>query len=926
MALAPGTRLASYEILSAIGAGGMGEVYRARDSRLRRDVAIKVLPDSVSRDPERLARFQREAHVLGSLNHPNIGAIYGLEEGALVLELVEGETLADLCARGPVPIPEALSIARQVCDALDAAHDQGVIHRDLKPANIKVRPDGSVKVLDFGLSKAADAAAPIDDVSALSTVTSPAVVSAVGVILGTAAYMSPEQARGKSLDKRSDVWSFGCVLYELLTGRRAFDGDGVTETLSRVLQREPDFTALPSDTPAAIRRLLARCLEKDRSKRFPQIAVVAFQIDEVLSVGSSGALESRSLRSTPSIRWVVPVLAAGTALGAAIIWLVLRQPAVTAPVTRLQMTVSPADQIGGTEGRPIRTAFALSPDGRTLVFSAVQKNQRALYVRPLDQSAATLMPGTEGGFNPFFSPDGQWVGYWASGQIRKVPLRGGPPVPILAPPDTGQTLQQAPIFGASWGDDDRIVFARPASGLMEISAAGGTVTELTTMNSERREFSHRLPHVLPGSDAVLFTVTHNRFPHWDETQVWVHSRSSGQSKLLIEGGADARYVSSGHLLYVRDGALLAVPFDVKRLELTGGPVGVVPDVMQAAYVPGQLGDSGAMQASVSSTGTLVYITGGVHVPPEFSVVEVDRTGRDTSLPIEPKAYRTLRLSPDGTRIALSSLGRDRSIWLYAYDRGTLSKLAGAGRSIVPVWTPDGEQITYASSANGPDNLYSTRADGGGSSSLVVASTSNLVPGAWTPDGRHLLYYVTPGDSAAPTGPAIWVQDVASKGAPRAIAGALGNAGAVDVSPDGRWIAYQSSESGQFQIYVDAFPGPGPRYQVSTDGGGSPIWRGDGRELFYLASTRGSPRQAENDARGAGEAEVRVMAVSVAGQTTLTFGSPRQLFVGRYGINGPARGYDVSRDGQRFLLLEPRERRPSLVTEMSVVQNWIAELK
>ena len=926
MALAPGTRLASYEILSAIGAGGMGEVYRARDSRLRRDVAIKVLPESVSRDPERLARFQREAHVLASLNHPNIGAIYGLEEGALVLELVEGETLADLCARGPVPIPEALSMARQICDALDAAHDQGVVHRDLKPANVKVRPDGSVKVLDFGLSKATDGVTPPDDMSALSTVTSPAVVSTVGVILGTAAYMSPEQARGKSLDKRSDVWSFGCVLYELLTGRRAFDGDGVTETLSRVLQREPDFAALPGDTPTAIRRLLIRCLEKDRSKRFPQIAVVAFQIDEVLTATSSGTVEPSRVRATPSMRWIVTALAAGTVLGAAIIWLLLRQPAVTAPVTRLQMSVSPADQIGGADGRPNRTSLALSPDGRTMVFSAVQKNQRALYVRPLDQSVATVMPGTEGAVNPFFSPDGQWVGYWSAGQIRKVPLRGGPSVPVLTPPDTGQTVQMVPVFGASWGDDDRIVFGVGASGLMQISAAGGTVTELTALNSERREFSHRLPHVLPGSDAVLFTVTHNRFPRWDETQVWVHSRRSGQSKLLIEGGADARYVSSGHLLYVRDGALLAVPFDAQRLELTGGAVGVAPDVMQAAYVPGQPGDSGAMQASVSRTGTLVYLTGGVHVPPEYSVVEVDRTGRESPLPIEAKPYRTLRLSPDGTRLALSSLGRDRSIWLYAYDRGTLSKLANAGRSVVPVWTPDGERITYASSANGPDNLFSTRADGGGSPALVVSSPSNLVPGVWTPDGRQLLYYVTPGDGASAGAPAIWAQDVVSKTPPRVIAGTLGNAGAADVSPDGRWVAYQSAESGRFQIYVDAFPGPGPRYQVSTDGGGSPIWRGDGRELFYLAAPVGPRGQEDSAARGASDADVRVMAVPVTSQTTLTFGAPRQLFVGRYGINGPARGYDVSRDGQRFQLLVPRERRPLVVTEMSVVQNWIAELK
>jgi serine/threonine-protein kinase len=921
-----GRKLGPYEVLSKLGEGGMGEVYRAHDPKLHRDVAIKVLPESVSRNPDRLARFQREAQVLASLNHSNIGAIYGLEENALVLELVEGETLADLCARGPVPIPEALSIASQICDALDAAHDMGVIHRDLKPANIKVRPDGSVKVLDFGLSKAADAAVPVEDVSSLSTVTSPAVVSTVGVILGTAAYMSPEQARGKMVDKRTDIWAFGCVLFEMLAGRRAFEGDGVTDTLSRVLQRDPDFTLLPAHTPSAVRRLLARCLEKDLSKRPPQIAVAAFQIEEVLAAGSSGVMEARVHRSRPRASLVGLSLVVGMTLGATVTGVLLtRQPDRSAAVTRLQMSVSPADQIGGTDGRPTRTAFALSPDGRTLVFSAVQKNQRALYMRALDRSTATLIPGTEGALNPFFSPDGQWVGYWAAGQIRKVPLRGGPPVPILAPPDGGQAFQQVPLYGASWGDDDRIVFSRGAGGLMEVSAAGGSAAELTATNNERREFSHRLPHVLPGSDAVLFTVTHNRFPHWDETQVWVHSRSSGLSKLLIDGGADARYVYGGHILYVREGALLAVPFDLKRLELTGGPVGVVPDVMQAAYVPGQPGDSGAMQVSVSNTGTLMYITGGVHAPPEFSVVEVDRTGRAQPLPVDPKPYRTLRLSPDGTRLALSSLGRDRSIWMYTFARGTLAKLASAGRSIVPVWTPDGEQITYASSANGPDNLFSIRADGGGSSTLVVASPSNLVPGVWTPDGRHLLYYVTPVASPQ-AAPAIWAQDVSSKSAPRRIAGALGNAGGVDVSPDGRWIVYQSSESGQFQIYVDAFPGPGPRYQVSTDGGGSPIWRADGSEILYLASARDAQEQILGEGRGAADADVRVMAVPVAAQATVTFGTPRQLFVGRYGINGPARGYDVSRDGQRFLLLKPLERRPHVVTEMIVVQNWTAELK
>jgi serine/threonine-protein kinase len=531
------------------------------------------------------------------------------------------------------------------------------------------------------------------------------------------------------------------------------------------------------------------------------------------------------------------------------------------------------------------------------------------------------MAGTDGAVNPFFSPDGQWVGYWAAGQIRKVPLRGGPPVAVVAPADGGPM----PVFGASWGDDDRIVFARAAGGLLEISAAGGRAIELTTTSSERREVSHRLPHVLPGSDAVLYTVTHNRFSRWDETQVWVYSRSTKRSKLLIEGAADARYASTGHLLYVREGALLAVPFDAKRLEITGGPVGIVPDVMQAAYAQNQIADGGAMQVSVSNSGTLVYIAGGVHSPPEFSVVEVDRSGRVQPLPIEPKPYRTLRLSPDGTRLALSTIGRERGIWLYTFARGTLSRLATAGRSIVPVWRPDGEQIAYASSANGPDNLYSTRADGGGAPTLLVTSPRNLVPGAWTPDSRHLLYYLTPGEAAATrAGPEIWVHDMSGTSAARAIAGAAGNTGGVDVSPDGRWIAYHSVESDQFQIYVDAFPGPGPHYQVSVDGGGSPVWRGDGREIFFLTDSIGS--QGGESQSGGGQADIRMMAAPVSPLPRLTLGTPRQLFTGRYGINGPARGYDVSRDGQRFLLLVPRERKPDVVTEMSVVQNWSAGLK
>jgi serine/threonine-protein kinase len=915
-----GDRLGLYEILGKLGEGGMGEVYRARDTRLGREVAVKILPRAFTTEPDRIARFEREARVLASLNHPHIATIHGIEDSdgvrALVMELVEGTTVADRLTSGAMPIKEALVVARQIAEALDAAHGKGIVHRDLKPSNIKITPTGLVKVLDFGLAKAVLNDGAWTDLSQAQTTAAEA--TREGVIVGTVSYMSPEQARGQDVDRRTDIWAFGCVLYEMLAGRPVFDGSGATDTLSRVLQLEPDFTPLPKETPTAIRRLLVRCLEKDRNKRIPQMAVAAFQIDEVLTAAAPDAVEAFVPRSQRA-RQLVPAVVAGAVVGAATLWIISpRQPAATVPVTRLQMTVSPADEIGGTDGRPTRTAFAISPDGRTLVFSAVQKTRRALYARPLDRPVATLMPGTEGAVNPFFSPDGRWVGYWAEGQIRKVPLGGGPPVAVQALSKSVQPQELAPIFGASWGDDDRIVFAQSAGGLQEVPSAGGNVVELTATNSERREFSHRLPHVLPGSDAVLLTVTHNRFPQWDETQIWVYSRGSGTSKLLIDGGADARYVSSGHLLYVREGTLLAAPFDLKRLELTGGPVGVT-DVMQAAYVANQPGDSGAMQASVSRTGTLVYIAGGMPAAQELSVMEVDRTGRAQELPIEAKSYRTLRLSPDGTRLALSSFGRDRSIWLYSFARGTLSRLASVGRSIAPVWTPDGEQITYASTANGPDNLYSIRADGAGSPELVVASPSNLVPGVWTPDAHHLLYYVTPGGATpGQQWPTIWAKSVTDTSPPRMLAGALGNSGGADVSPDGRWVAYHSAESGPFHVFVEAFPNPGPRYQVSIDGGGSPIWRRDGRELFYLASNDNQAVRSEG--------VVRMMAVAVTTGPTLTFGTPRPLFVERFGINSPARGYDVSSDGQRFWLLKPRERTPDVITTINVVQNWARELK
>ena len=909
-------QLGGYRVTARLGAGGMGEVYRARDDRLRRDVAIKVIPRSVATDPERLARFTREARLLAAFNHPNIGAIYGVEESAeihaLVLELIEGDTLAERLARAGthrVSIVEALQMAKQIAAALDAAHEKGIVHRDLKPANVKITPDGVVKVLDFGLAKNLG---EILDGGTASGGPDAATRNETrqGLILGTPAYMSPEQARGLTVDKQSDIWAFGCVLYEMLSGRPAFDGEDVADILGRVLQREPDMSALPDATPQAIRRLLARCLEKDRNKRLSQVAVAAFQIDETLALLSSGANEGVSVpRVARQFPMVGAALTAGALVGAAAFWLLApAAPVRTALVTRTQLSVAPADEIGApTGGRPTRPAFALSPDGKTLVFSALEKGRRSLYRRPLDELTATVIQGTDDAVGPFFSPDGQSIGYWASGQIRRVPAAGGPSVLVAAAPQ---------LFGATWGEDDRIVFAGSNGGLLEVPAAGGTPAPLTSPSGERGEFSHRLPHALPGGESILFTVTRSRFARWDEAQVWLYSRGTRDARLLIDGGADARYVSSGHLLYVREGALLAVPFDLGRLEVTAGAVGVLPDVMQAAYMAGLPNETGVMQVSVSATGTLVYLPGGTQKPTEYEVHALDRNGQGKALSIPALDFRTLRISPDGASMVLATVGRDRGLWLYGFERETFGRVTSAGPSLSPIWTRDGQRITYAIGTPG-DTLHSTRTDGRAPSELVMKSPLNLVPAAWTLGDRQLIYYSIPEQAGAPT---VWLKDLRDGSEPRELIRPLPLMGGVDLSPDGRWMAYHTQESGQQQVYVEAFPGPGPRIPVSSTGGGSPVWRGDGRELFYARPTR------EGQPRGAGGFDVAIMAVTVTGASTLTIGQTRQLFSGRYAMNNPDRGFDVSPDGERFIMLQARPRAPDVIRELIVVQNWQAELK
>jgi serine/threonine-protein kinase len=912
MSFPDGSRLGPYEIVALLGSGGMGEVYRAHDARLGRDVAIKVLPREFTSDSDRLARLEREARALAALNHPNIASLYGVEDYggtlALVMELVDGELLADRIAnaRQGLPVKEALALARQLAAALDAAHDKGIVHRDLKPTNIKITSSGALKVLDFGLAKSL--ASGVDDLATVA-----AMKTHAGMVMGTPAYMSPEQARGQPIDRRTDVFAFGCILYEMLTGASPFAGDSVADTLARVLRRDPDLAALPVSTPPGIRRLISLCLEKDRTKRLGQIAVAAYEIDTTgHPIVLADVVPRRRLLRGLAVGSVAAVLLAAAALFSPF------RPAGEPPlVTRLSMDVSPADEISGSdragEGgergppqeHPPRTAIAVSPNGRTIVFSAVRADQRSLYRRDLDQSQATAITGTEGGVGPFFSPDGRWIGYWSAGALRKVPVDGGPSI----------TLAQTSLpFGASWGDDDRIVFARAATGLLEVPAAGGTPSEIVAVDATQGEVSYRLPDVLPGSDAILFTVTRNRFPRWDMTEIFVYSRSTGRAKRLIEGGADARYVASGHVVFAREGVLLAAPFDAQRLEVTAAPIGLVGGVMQAAYARGQVADSGAAQFSVSTTGTLAYLRGGVAAAAERLLLRVDRSGRAETLPVAAHPFTTLRLSPDGTQIAVGTSGRDRDIWLLSLPRQTLTKLPVAGRHSAPIWTPDGQWLTYASSPSGVDQIYRVRADGSvGTPELLAASDNNLVPGTWTPGGSELLYY-----EIATSRSWIWARGPGESQPPTEVSGTSANGGGVDVSPDGRWLAYQSAESGQLQVYVQRHPGPGPRYQVSTDGGMSPIWRADGRELFYARPEFATPLPQSG--------RITMMAVPVTLGPDLTLGAPAALFDGSYEMNVPARAYDVSADGEHFFLLRAVERPRNVITQIVVIQNWFQELE
>jgi serine/threonine-protein kinase len=921
-----GRRLGPYQVQALLGAGGMGQVYRAHDLALNRDVAVKFLPDALASNPDRLARLTREAQALASLNHPNIAAIYGLEESegvrALVMELVEGEDLSQRIAREAIPLAEALPIAKQIAEALEAAHARGIIHRDVKPANIKVRADGAVKVLDFGLAKAT---APRSSAAAAALANSPpitplATLTATGVIPGTPAYMSPEQAKGRAADRRSDVWAFGVVLYEMLTGQHPLKGDDVSETSASVLTRQPDWTVLPAAAPAPIRRLLRRCLEKDPTRRLADMADARLDIDDALSGSDSDTpVVLLNSRTRERLIWTSLLLLVGLAAAVTAAW-VTRPVSVPLETTRTVLSVAPTgdtsgmnplEQRGGA-ARPTRTAVALSPDGKTLVFGTIWGGLPQLYARALDRLSAIPISGTSGGYSPFFSPDGQWVGFAANGELRKVPLSGGPAVTLC---------KAASLFGASWGDDGTIVFATQRNGgLWRVPAAGGIPEPLTT--PQPGEYSHRLPHMLPGSRAVIFTIL--KGPNsWDNTQIVVRSLATSQQTVLVTGGADGRYVSTGHLVYVRLGTLMAVPFDPARLAVTGGATGVIDGVMQAAdrnlsYMHNTL----AGQLAVSDTGALVYLTGGAVAAGDRSLVWVDRHGTSQALPAPPRSYYSPRLSPDGQRVAVFTLDPVQ-VWSVDVARGALSRITVDGQSDEGVFTPDGKRIVFRSGADGSEgSLYWKAADGSGAVERLTTGGRSQTPSSWSPDGTTLAF-VEEGESTGLFQFDIWVLTMSDRKT-RPLIHTAASEVTPEFSPDGRWLAYMSNESGRNEVYVQPYPGPGERHLISTNGGEQPAWSRNGRELFYVQGGSNNP------STGA----LTLMSVRVERTPAFRAGTPAAVFERADLLATWGRNYDVASDGQRFLLTlnknaptaPPWATTNLAPTQMILVQHWFEELK
>ena len=887
-----GTTISHYKVLEKIGEGGMGEVYRATDTKLNRDVALKILPEQFASDSQRMGRFQREAEVLASLDHPNIGQIYGIEEAgqtkALVLQLIEGPTLAERIAQGPIPVEDALKIALQMAEGLEAAHEKGVIHRDLKPANIKITPEGQVKILDFGLAKALEGETPPDTKLSQSPTLTAAATQA-GVILGTAAYMSPEQARGEATDKKADVWAFGCVMFEMLTRRATFGGKTVSDVLAGVLRIDPEWKNLPPNLHPRIRLLLERSLEKESKDRYQGIADARVDIQTALADPSGVLVQPTGdvAQAAPQSKlpWVAAAVVLTAVTAGVAVWILAPQP--TRPVARFVVGTSATEPFSSQ--LPIR-GLAISPDGTSIVYRSSAGGGIHVYLRQMDQLGGTRLFSAQNNIgNPFFSPDGAWVVFSTNDDAtwKKVSILGGPPVTLF--PNEG-----APR-GASWGPDDTILFAHNVTGkgLARGPAAGGDLEVLTTPDAEQGEINHWWPEILPGGEAVLFTIVKGQGT--ENMEIAVLDLATREQKVLIRGGSNPLYAVTGHIIYGVEGTLRAVPFDLDRLEVTGEPVPVLEGVMTAG--------SGAAEFSLSADGSLVYVPGGNFQG--MTLAWVNRQGQATPLTEDSHPYGHVRLSPNGnwaTTDIASATGFD--IWIYDVERKTNTRLTFEGsNNRHPIWTPDGNRVTFDSDRSGDRDLYWKPADGSDEAELLLTKEGAQVATSWSPDGQILAF-----EEQKPTGDwDISLLPLEGDRTPVPFLDTPFTERGPMFSPDGKWIAYVSNESGRNEVYVQPYPGPGGKRQISTDGGVEPVWSANGRELFYREGTQ-------------------MVAVAVGTQPTFTAGTPQVLFAGaEYPLDTSGHpGYDVSADGQHFLMKSVPQDAGS--TPLYVVLNWFEELK
>jgi eukaryotic-like serine/threonine-protein kinase len=891
MPLSPGTQLGPYEIGAPLGAGGMGEVYRARDTRLDRSVAIKILPQQLSSDPVRKQRFEREAKTISSLNHPHICVLYdvGHHDGIdyLVMECVEGETLAKRLEKGPLPLEQVLKYGAQIADALDKAHRGGVVHRDLKPGNIMLTPTGA-KLLDFGLAK------PTAPMATLATLTiavpqqSP--VTQEGTIVGTFQYMSPEQIEGKELDGRSDIFSLGAVLYEMLTGKKAFEGKTQLGVASASLEKEPaPINSVKPLTPPALDHAVRRCLAKDPEERWQTARDLALELKWIAASSSQTTLASAAPGHTLRTRWTRTVAwSVGSFILAAVatsaLWNWKRAPSLpTRTISRFTITLPPGRRLAGLDGGPV---VALSPDGTHLAYVARHGGgTQLLYLRPMDGLEAQPISGTEDAVCPFFSPDGQWLGFFAGNKLKKVSVNGGP----------AQILGDVPMGrGASWSDQGVIALAPTNnSSLRQMPDAGGSLQPVTRFN--KGEIGHRWPDFMPGGKALLFAASISNF-NWNHAQLVIWSLATGERHNLVQEATHPRFASSGHLIYAQGASLVAAPFDSQQLTVTGAGVPVVEGVLTSTA-------TGAAQYSVSATGSLVYVPGNA-VSAQSRLVWVTRNGTEQPISAPVRAYIFPRISPDGGRVAVDIREQESQVWLYDLIRGTLTRLTFEGSlSLSAVWAPEGKRLAVQSNKGGPLNIFWEPADGSSGLERLTTSESLQFPVSWSRDGQLLTFAEIDPNS----GYDIWVLRLSDRKAQPFLRTPF-NESVPQFSPDAHWLAYVSDESGRWEIYVQPYPGPGGKWQISTDGGMEPVWNPNGRELFYRSGDE-------------------MMAVDITTQPSFNAGKPRILFEGRY-EHTPATGpnYDISPDGQRFLMLKPNEQEVAAPTQINVVLNWFEELK